>query len=113
MTSTLEIESNQSTLNEIVRRIVGGFNPQRIILFGSWARGSAGQDSDIDLLIVMDVEGSKRKKATEIDIALAGIPVPVDLIVATLGDIERSADSIASIIAPAMREGKVLYERAA
>jgi len=113
MTISSEIETNQSTLDEIVRRIVGGFNPQRIILFGSWARGSAGLDSDIDLLIVMEVEGSKRKKATEIDLALAGIPVPIDLIVATPGDVERSVDSIASIIAPAMREGKVLYERAA
>ena len=113
MTRASEIETNQSTLDEIVQRIVDGFNPQRIILFGSWARGSAGPDSDVDLLIVMEVEGSKRKKATEIDIALAGIPVPIDLIVATPGDVERSVDSLASIIAPAMREGKVLYERAA
>jgi len=108
-----EIEPNQSTLDEIVRRIVGGFNPQWIILFGSWALGSAEPDSDIDLLIVMDVEGSKRKKATEIEIALVGIPVPIDLIVATPGDVERNVDSIASIIAPALREGKVLYDRAA
>jgi predicted nucleotidyltransferase len=113
MTPASEIETKQSTLDEIVRRIVDGFDPQRIVLFGSWARGSAGRDSDVDLLIVMDVEGSKRKKATEIDIALVGIPVPIDLIVATPGDVERSVDSIASIIAPAMREGKVLYERAA
>ena len=113
MTLASEIETRQSTLDEIVQRIVEGFNPQRIILFGSWARGSARPDSDVDLLIVMDVEGSKRKKATEIDVALVGIPVPIDLIVVTPSDVERSVDSIASIIAPAMREGKVLYERAA
>jgi predicted nucleotidyltransferase len=55
MTIASEIETNQSTLDEIVQRIVDGFNPQRIILFGSWARGSAGPDSDVDLLIVMNV----------------------------------------------------------
>jgi len=113
MTIASDIETNQSMLDEIVQRIVDGFNPQRIILFGSWARRSAGPDSDVDLLVVMDVEGSKRKKATEIDIALVGIPVPIDLIVVTPSDVERSIDSLGSIIAPAMREGKVLYERAA
>ncbi|MHB0979664.1 MAG: nucleotidyltransferase domain-containing protein [Thermoleophilia bacterium] len=113
MTRASEIETNQSTLDEIVQRIVDGFNPQRIILFGSWARGSAGPDSDVDLLIVMEVEGSKRKKATEIDIALVGVPVPIDLIVVTPSDVERSIDSLGSIVASAFREGKVLYERAA
>ncbi|MHB8867539.1 MAG: nucleotidyltransferase domain-containing protein [Thermoleophilia bacterium] len=113
MTRVPQYETNQSTIDEIVQRIVEGFDPQRIILFGSWARGSAGADSDVDLLIIMEVEGSKRKKATEIDIALVGIPVPIDVIVATPGDVERSVDSLASIIAPAVREGKVLYERAA
>lgn len=113
MTRVPQYETNQSTIDEIVQRIVEGFDPQRVILFGSWARGSAGADSDVDLLIIMEVEGSKRKKATEIDIALVGIPVPIDLIVATPSDVERSVDSLASIIAPAVREGKVLYERAA
>jgi predicted nucleotidyltransferase len=113
MTGTQQVEMDEATLDEIVRRIVGGFDPQRIILFGSWARGSAGPDSDVDLLIVMEIEGSKRKKATEIDIALVGILVPIDLIVATPDEVERSVDSLASIIAPAVREGKVLYERAA
>ncbi len=113
MTVALDMDTNQSTLDEIVRRIVDGFDPQRIILFGSWARRSAEPDSDVDLLIVMDVEGSKRRKATEIDIALVGVPVPIDLIVVTPGDVERGRDSLGSIIAPAMREGKVLYERAA
>ena len=113
MVKAQEIATNESTLDEIVQRIVEGFDPQRIILFGSWARGSAGPDSDVDLLIVMEVEGSKRQKATEIDMALVGIPVPIDLIIATPVDLERSLDSIASIIAPAVREGKVLYERAA
>ena len=56
-------------IDEIVNRIVRGFRPEKIILFGSHARGTAGPDSDVDLLVVMNVEGSKRQKAKEIDFA--------------------------------------------
>ena len=73
--------SVQERIEEMVQRIVSQFNPETIILFGSHARGEAGPDSDVDLLVVMAVEGSKRRKATEIDVALFGINVPVDLIV--------------------------------
>ena len=48
-------------IKEMVRRIVAGFNPEKVILFGSYARGTAGTDSDVDLLVVMRVMGSKRK----------------------------------------------------
>lgn len=55
----------QDSIREMVRRIAAQFHPDKIILFGSPARGQAGPDSDVDLLIVMPVEGSKRRKATE------------------------------------------------
>ena len=64
-------------------RIVVRFQPDRIVLSGSHARGEAGPDSDVDLLVIMPVEGSKRRKATDIDVALLiqRIPptVPVNL----------------------------------
>ena len=47
-------------IKEMVQRIVAGFNPEKVILFGSYARGTAGTDSDVDLLVVMRVRGSKR-----------------------------------------------------
>lgn len=100
-------------IQEVVRRIVEGFDPEKIILFGSHARGTAGRDSDVDLLIVMDVEGSRRRKATDIDLALVGILLPVDLIVVTPEDVERGRDQIGTIVRPALREGKVLHERKA
>lgn len=65
------------------RRIVPKFHPQRIILFGSYAGGQPGPDSDLDLLIVMEVEGSTRQKANEIDMLLADRSVPMDVIVLT------------------------------
>jgi len=98
-------------IQEVVRRIVEGFDPEKIILFGSHARGTAGRDSDVDLLIVMDVEGSRRTKATEMELALVGIKLATDLILVTPEQVERDHDQIGTIIRPALREGKVLYER--
>ena len=60
-------------IKEMVRRIVERFNPEKIVLFGSHAREDAGPDSDADILVIMPVKDSRRKKATEIDVALIGV----------------------------------------
>jgi predicted nucleotidyltransferase len=96
---------------EMVRRIVEGFRPEKVILFGSHARGVAAADSDVDLLVVMPVEGSVRKKAMEIDLALADRTLPLDLIVVTPEQFERDRDRIGTVVRPAARQGKVLYDR--
>lgn len=103
----------QEMIAEMVRRIVSRFNPDKIILFGSHARGKPGPDSDVDLLVVMSVKGSKRQKATEIDGALADRTIPLDLIVVTPEEFERARDQIGSVLRPAALEGLVLYDRAA
>lgn len=96
----------------MVRRIVERFNPLKIILFGSYARGNAGPDSDVDLLIVMPVRGSKRKKAVEIGVALHDFKVAKDVIVVTPQEFEWRKDVIGTIEWPAVREGQVLYAKA-
>jgi predicted nucleotidyltransferase len=106
-------EPVQRKIDELVRRIVERFRPEKIILFGSYARGTAGEDSDADILVVMPVKGSKRKKATEIDIALVGLDLSVDVIVVTPEELDRNKNIIGTIIYPALKEGKVLYEKAA
>ena len=106
-------ESIQEKMDEMVRRIVDRFRPEKIILFGSFARGTASEDSDADILVVMPVKGSKRKQATEIDISLLGLDLPTDVIVATPEEVEKYRNQIGTIIHPALREGKVLYERSA
>lgn len=103
----------QETIREMVRRIAAQFYPDKIILFGSHARGDARPDSDVDLLVVMPVEGSKRQKATEIDMALADRMVPLDLIVVTPEDFERGSHQIGSLLRPAVLERRVMYDRAA
>ena len=106
-------ESIQEKIDEMVRRIVKRVHPEKIILFGSYARGSATIDSDADILVVMPVKGSKRKRATDIDLALVGVDLPVDVIVVTPEELEENRNRIGTIIYPALREGKVLYELAA
>lgn len=103
----------RDAINEMVRRIVERFDPEKIVLFGSQARGAAGPDSDADLLVVMRVSGSKRKRAIEIDMALADVGHPKDVIVVTPEEAERYRNVVGTIIRPALREGKVLYERPA
>lgn len=113
MNPSLKTTPVQSAIAEIVRRIAVQFQPDKIILFGSHARGDAQPDSDVDLLVVMPVEGSKRKKATEIDVALADRTVALDLIVVTPEDFERGRHQIGSVLRPAALEGRVMYDRAA
>ena len=103
----------QKKIEEMVRRIVERFHPEQVILFGSYARGQAGPDSDVDLLVVMAVSGSKRKLAVEIDLAVAGMGLPKDIIVVTPEEMARTKDIIGTIVYPAVREGRVMYDRAA
>jgi len=105
--------SDQKIIDDIIQRIVKRFNPEKIILFGSYVHGSAGPDSDVDLLVVMQLKGSRRSTATEMDLALVGVEVPVNLIVVTPEEVEKNRDKIGTIIRPAVLEGEVLYERTA
>jgi len=106
-----EQRDSRAIIKEMAARIVDRFHPERIILFGSHARGTAGPDSDVDLLVVMrGVEGRRRKAATEIDLALKGIELPADSLVITPEDLERGRRQIGTVVRPALREGKVLYD---
>ena len=101
----------QEKIDEMVRRIVKRFKPEKIILFGSHAKGKAGPDSDVDLLVIMPVSGTKGKKKIEIGVALYDIPLPMDIIVATPEEVERRKNIVGTIIRPAIRGGEVLYVR--
>lgn len=100
-------------IGEMVRRIASGFAPVRIILFGSHARGSAGSDSDVDLLVVVRGNVAPRQQVVEIRKALADLPVAKDIIVVSSEYFDRYRDVVGTIVWPAVREGKVLYEQRA
>ncbi|RPI06723.1 MAG: nucleotidyltransferase domain-containing protein [Zetaproteobacteria bacterium] len=99
------------TIDGMVRRIVERFDPERVILFGSHARGVAGPDSDVDLLVVMPVSGSKREQQLEIRLALRGFPIAKDVVVTTPEEFARRQTIPGTIERPAAREGKLLYAR--
>ena len=102
---------DQSTLNEIVRRIVEVAQPARIILFGSAARGEMEPHSDIDLLVVKEGVG-RRDMAALISRELRGVGAAVDVVVVTPEDVERYGNSHALVIKPALQDGKVVYDAA-
>jgi uncharacterized protein len=109
----MKMTSSKKQIEEMVRRIVAKFDPEKIILFGSHARGEAGPDSDADLLVVMRYTGSRREQATEIDLALWGIDLAADVLVFSPEEIEKYRNIVGTIIRPALKEGKVVYDRAA
>jgi len=98
-------------LPEVIRRIVQTSDPEKIILFGSYARGSSGKDSDLDLLIILSKTDHQRRESIRIRRALRGLLTPVDILIATLEQLERLGDTPGLIYRSALREGKVLYER--
>ncbi len=95
----------------MVQRLVRQFDPEQIILFGSQARGTAGPDSDVDLLVVTPVGGSKRDMEIKMRVALHDVRVPKDIIVVTPEEVERNRNITGTLVYPALREGKVLYVR--
>jgi predicted nucleotidyltransferase len=103
--------SARADIARMVQRIAERFRPEQVILFGSHARGEAGPDSDVDLLVVMPFEGTARDKALAIRQALHDILVPLDVIVTSPEDFAWRKDVIGTIEWPAAREGKVLYGR--
>ena len=104
-----QCEISRKTLDDIIRRVVEVADPNRIILFGSVARGEMNRHSDVDLLVVKDAP-DLRQLTVEVYRRLYGVGVAVDLVMVTPQDVERYKDSHALIIKPALREGTVMYE---
>jgi len=96
-------------LHEIVRRRVESARLDRIILFGSAARGRMGKDSGLDLLVVKSGVSHRRKLAQQIRLRMFGVAVPMDIVVVAPEDIEAFQDRVGTIIDSAMREGVVIY----
>jgi predicted nucleotidyltransferase len=102
-----------SGIEEMVRRIATQFSPEKIILFGSSARGEARHDSDVDLLVLFSHVDDPRRRAAELYSALVGCDFPKDIVVSTTDRFERYKNVVNTVYWPAAREGRILYERAA
>ncbi|MBI4873269.1 MAG: nucleotidyltransferase domain-containing protein [Acidobacteria bacterium] len=98
---------------EIVSRLVASVDPDRIILFGSRARGEAGARSDFDILIVKASSETRYHRLRPARASLFGVGAPVDLLWYTPEELEDWADVRGHVAAEALREGVVLYAKAA
>ena len=97
-------------LEEIVRRLVEGLRPEKIILFGSHAYGKPNEASDIDLLVVVsESEEPRHRRARKAYSYLRGLTAPTELIVLTQQEIEQAASMPASLVNQAIQRGRVLY----
>ncbi len=100
-----------SSLPHIIGCLVRQANPSKIVLFGSHARGDAREGSDIDLLVVLDRADDLRRAAIELQNALTGITIPVDIVVATPALLAKYATFPGYVFRAALAEGVVVYER--
>lgn len=96
-----------------VERIVSSARPQKVIVFGSYARGQAKPGSDLDVLVIVDdTLANCRAESVKLRRALRGISMPMDIIVTRRGDLERLQHSPGLLYETALSEGRVMYERA-
>ena len=106
---------DDALLARMVQVIVDEVDPEQVILFGSHARGDAGADSDVDMLVVeaepFGPGRDRRTEATRLWRALARFRVPKDILVYSRDEVDYWRDSLNNVLARALREGKVLYER--
>jgi predicted nucleotidyltransferase len=96
-------------LDDLVRRIIAVVQPQRIVLFGSAARGDMRPDSDIDILVVVPNGTPRRQTAQAIYRNLIGLRAAVDVVVATESDLHQYGDNFSLVYYPALREGRAIY----
>lgn len=103
----------EGRLPEVVERIVGRFDPLKVILFGSVARGEANYHSDVDLLIVFEEvkREDKRDVTVEIRRALADLPISKDIVVTDPEEVSRRGKIVGTVLHEALQEGKVLHDR--
>lgn len=103
------MEPDPKVIEELVRRVVETVHPLRIILFGSATRGEMGMDSDLDVLVVMPEGSHRRRTAERLHLAMFGLPAAVDILVATLSDLEKHKENIGLIYQYVLREGRDVY----
>lgn len=102
-------KSDAGVLDDIVRRIVEVAHPERIVLFGSAARGQTGPNSDVDLLVIKGGRYKYHNLLEKINRCLRGVEAAVDVVLVTPEQVERYRDTHCLVIKPALRDGREVY----
>ncbi len=100
---------SDEVLNEVKQRLVDGFHPDKIILFGSQARGTADDRSDVDILVVSRLQGERREMMLEMDRALGELDYAFDVLISTPEEFEVDRLIPGTVSRYADKEGRVLY----
>jgi predicted nucleotidyltransferase len=98
-------------ISEIVNKIASGYKPDKIILFGSYARGNPNENSDLDLFVIKDSDLPRPQRTAFVRKLIYGSMIPIDLIVYTPKEIEESRNNKYSLVFNVLNSGKTLYER--
>ena len=98
-------------LDEVTRKIVERFDPKRIVLFGSRARGEARSDSDLDLFVEMETDRRPPERAVEVASIFGLRTWPLDVVVYTPAEVERLRHVQGTLLSVIEAEGRLLYER--
>lgn len=101
----------EEKLQEIVRRIVEVANPVKVVLFGSAARGQMSRHSDADFLVVVEPPVDRHRVTGDIYMSMRGLDQPLDVVMFTTEEVEEYGDRPYYVIHPALKEGKVVYQR--
>lgn len=101
----------EDLLQEITRKIVDKFEPERVILFGSRASDSFHTDSDVDLLVIMETSGSPVQRAVEVKRVCRPRFVPMDVLVKTPDEVTNRLQQGSFFLRQILEQGRVLYER--
>ena len=98
-------------LQEMTRKIVERFDPEKVILFGSHAWGAPGPDSDVDLLVVMESDERPAERSVQVRMACRPRFLPMDILVRTPAELKRRLAMGDPFVRRVVEEGEVLYER--
>lgn len=100
-----------SPLDEVISRIVDTAHPEKIVLFGSRARGDYRSDSDVDLLIIQKSSEPRYRRSIKIRKAITGLLPSKDIVVYTPEEVVEWENVPNSFVSTALSEGKILYEK--
>ena len=102
-------QPDPAILADTIKRVVAAAQPEKIVLFGSAARGTMGPDSDLDLLVIKGGKFNRDRVTRDVYRNMSG-EIGVDAVIVTPVEVERYRDSLCLVICPALREGMVVYE---
>lgn len=102
---------DEELIQQITRTIVERFNPKKILLFGSQARGTPRPDSDLDLIVEMESEKPWYQRVVDVQMVFADRDWAMDILVFTPDEMDREREFLGGVVRAAEREGRILYER--